>query len=126
MLQAIGFSDHLMAYQDSELLDNLKEVLISKVESESDDQLKQIIWRILTTGWYKFARDADSAIRLLKLFLLSSKPPRQEPNLESSDQIEVTNFYETLLSTKQTLTPIELFHLRFMRFPSSFYLLEAL
>lgn len=54
------FSEHLLAYQNSSMLDNLKESLLERLSAaETSDPIKQLIWRILIVGWFKFARDAN-------------------------------------------------------------------
>ena len=46
-----------MAYHDSALADELLDFLRSAV-ADASEGIKQIIWRVLIVGWYKFARDA--------------------------------------------------------------------
>lgn len=95
-------------------------------------------------GWYKFARDADQALRLLGLFLDNSKPSKKpsppdeeqkadaeqkdkavEQDLTTDPAVEAS-YLEKLLTTHHTFSPLELFHLRFFHYPPSFYRYESL
>jgi len=52
--------------------------LKERVEATENEEIKQIIWRVLVVGWYKFARNAKDAIKLLMLFLKNSKPEKSK------------------------------------------------
>ena len=145
LLDCITFSDHLLAYYDADLCDKVADFLKAQVATASD-QIKQLIWRILIVGWYKFARDTKQALELLLLFIEHSKP-RKKPEVaivEEEEKVEEerdkaveeekhdviverqSTFFEKLLTTKEECTPMELFHLRFYNYAPSFYYCESL
>ena len=75
LLQCMSFSDQLLAYHEPELCDELCDQLKEMISAESGvkDEVKQAIWRVLVVGWFKFARNASSALELLQLFVSQSK-----------------------------------------------------
>lgn len=76
LLQCMSFSDQLLAYQHPELCDELCDFLkqlVSAEEGAASESIKQIVWRVLVVGWFKFARNATAALELLSLFVAHSK-----------------------------------------------------
>lgn len=74
LLQSMCFADQLLAYHNSELMDKLLEFLMQTVqETETNEEIKQIIWRVFVVGWFKFARDSKSALELVSLIVNQSK-----------------------------------------------------
>ena len=115
------------------MMDELREFLKSTVSDESvSEDIKQVIWRVLVVGWYKFARDAKTALDLVHLFVSNSKKAQNEigADAEADDcdkkPSKVISFYEKLFSTAHKMKPIEIFYQRFYHYPQSFYFYEAL
>ena len=123
LLHCMIYADHLLAFHDSDLVDKLKSDLIKRVKCTKDEQVRQTIWRIIVVGWYKFARDAKSAIELITLFLEQSRPDKKPEIKDVTDEKQSKsskakhNFYELLFSTKEQVKPIELFYWRFYFYP---------
>lgn len=64
-------------------MDQLCAFLKTQVEVASQSEnIKQLIWRTLVAGWYKFARNAKASIELLTLFIKHSKTTRAKKSLE--------------------------------------------
>ena len=63
----MSFADQLLAYHEPALCDDLFEFLKELVApgNKTKEAIKQVIWRVLVVGWFKFARDASSALQLL-------------------------------------------------------------
>ena len=85
LLQSMAFADHLLAYHAPELMDELIDFLKQVVQETSSEEIKQAIWRILIVGWFKFARDAKSAMELLSLILVNSKPQKRLEPAETEE-----------------------------------------
>ena len=147
LLDCMTFSDHLLAYYDAALCDRVGDWLKAQLATASD-AIKQMIWRILVIGWYKFARDAKQALEMLLLFIENSKPTKkpaaevaeeeekgeeeekdkvvEEEKLPDLEPVGTATFFEKLLTTKESYSPLELFHLRFYHYAPSFYYCESL